>query len=100
MSHTKGPWVADRSTVICEDGSVIGRTYFSFSSKDKTFSEQFEESEANARLMAAATEMLEVLEELIITSPFRGVATFNIDMSAVQEKARNVITKVKGGADE
>ena len=71
MKHTKGPWKIDKVTPLSysEDGTVLGAGcieiktpsidiwYYKFSQK--------EEAEANAKLIAAAPELLEALKEII-----------------------------------
>ena len=71
MKHTKGPWKIDKVTPLTysEDGAVFGAGnikiktprvdvwYYEFSQK--------EEAEANAKLIAAAPELLEALKAII-----------------------------------
>ena len=56
---TKGKWQCDfeeSKYIFCCDGDVLGEVYFTTSD---------EETEANARLIAAAPEMYELLENLV-----------------------------------
>ena len=58
LKHTPGPWSADRGFVIDEKEHVICQTF-------NRLDEDFENQEPNARLMAAAPKMLDVLIKLV-----------------------------------
>ncbi len=64
-NHTPGPWTIDRLI-----GRISGGTYPSivgFRVPCSQYEHETAEVEANARLIAAAPEMLEALEEIIST---------------------------------
>jgi len=98
MKHTPGPWIADGNFVyalneqqvnrfslsLCKGYSDIGRT-------------STEELAANARLIAAAPELLEVLERLYTDALDRGETTDFWDQEYDDWRAvRLVIAKAKG----
>lgn len=75
--HTPGPWEVDRDypgDVICEQGDVaatwckedVGKT---LRIGESAFSTR-EEAEANARIIAAAPELLEALKSALKTAEF------------------------------
>lgn len=60
--HTKGTWAVQENTVL-KDGSYViksGNTLIGFASDSDTLSK--DETEANAKLIAAAPELLEALK--------------------------------------
>ena len=88
-THTPGPWHAYQSRknvhrdIASHDGSKIAR----------------EVHHANARLIAAAPAMYEVLQEILAPCPTKGYLgkydrrrTYN-----ARKKAREVLAKVEGG---
>jgi hypothetical protein len=69
MKHTKGPWVTEDETSINEHGAVgidISNLHGSTENLATVwcFDTDDEEGNANARLIAAAPELLEVLIEI------------------------------------
>lgn len=66
MKHTPGPWVAENRNVYSSDvtGSIVAQCKdFKFAPRPR------EEQEANARLMAAAPELLEVAKRVASRLP-------------------------------
>jgi hypothetical protein len=84
--HTPGPWEFDESFpagafVTATSGEIVADTFFVAGDTDI--------STANARLIAAAPELLERLEELLeYNEILRG--------SAVYKRAQDAITKATG----
>jgi hypothetical protein len=66
--HTKGPWKIDGKTELCiTDVDDISRFIGSASimGAGNNYAEAYEEAKANARLMAAAPDLLDALEAMI-----------------------------------
>lgn len=108
-NHTPGPWVAERMLVPSKakdrrSGFVVNevndtREYGTriCDLRVPRGSMAFMECEANARLIAAAPEMLAALERLL------GCPAMNMDDMEVEddqafEQAYNLLSRVKGGA--
>ena len=93
--HTPGPWEAVgnlvRSPMVQPQGLSKGVQIAEC--RDAYFLSHTEESKANARLIAAAPELLEALQEMVslveMVIPFDGPQ---------QRKARAAITKATGDA--
>lgn len=63
MKHTPGPWKPDPSlpkVILADDGETLAQTYFVYGDKARDTSQ----AEANARLIAAAPELLELCKYL------------------------------------
>lgn len=73
MKHTPGPWTSQSATVNASDG-WIGSAFISKSNNDSDGTRTHEESKANAMLMAAAPELLQLLEEAVLLVRDRGIA--------------------------
>jgi hypothetical protein len=91
MNHTQGPWDYESfalSEEIVSNDKVIATVY----SRHCTFPE---EMRANARLIAAAPDLLEALQELyhLIDSAHDGERVFTTEM---QKKAKAAIAKATG----
>ena len=76
--HTPGPWKslpeeADKPYIRIR-GTALGRRYKIANVMDPTYNgatdQDFEETRANARLIAAAPEMLEVLQDMLYCSEY------------------------------
>jgi hypothetical protein len=82
--HTPGPWLADGASVYEErdDFSVICNFW----------SSSLPEWEDNARLIAAAPDLLEALK--MADAALRGA---NMNMAVMQRKIEAAIAKAKGG---
>lgn len=91
MTHTKGPWLIQGTTVytLC-NGENAWQAQVSQDGKHKT---PVEEVQANANLIAAAPELLEALETLLEAS--RSSAGPEEKLNA-QKLAKGVINKAKG----
>ena len=82
-TQTPGPWYAYHThkdvhrQIACKDGNLIAK----------------EVHQANARLIAAAPEMLEVLQELLDTLEMSKGYGFDEEY----EKLREVLAKIEGG---
>jgi len=84
MRYTKGPWRPDNLFIRDEKEQVIAKVLF--------FPEirNYDELEANARLISAAPELLEALEGLMEAE------TYCSGETAAWDKARAAIRKVRG----
>ena len=97
--YTKGPWEVART-----DAGIIVRTesakktragasrYAAIGGFDRSDPEQLAEALANARLIAAAPELLEALEEIVSAADGDGWSQLDADL----RKARAAIAKAKG----
>jgi hypothetical protein len=86
MSHTPGPWHAEGSVVTNDQDEIVSTCFIGFCArKDR------DEDHATARLIAAAPDMLEALEEIMKT--IAGCQT-----EFYYQLARAAIAKAKGEA--
>ncbi len=93
MSHTKGPWTLGTGSIpgspknhaVCS-GPCIVANVVSIISETRS-------SEANARLIAAAPELLEALETIAGFAPGNGDVC-----EIIAKRARAAIAKATGGA--
>jgi hypothetical protein len=98
MSHTPGPWRTDRNDIHSGQISVVhhcvGNDWVEVWSPDAIAADQ-KEMEANARLIAAAPELLEALEELyhLIDDAHDGDRVFTLELA---QKAKAAIEKARG----
>jgi hypothetical protein len=93
-TFTPGPWVVGSS--VTAGNKLEGCSIFAEKIKDQIGWMRFdldEENHANARLIAAAPEMYEVLSELLDTLEMSKGYGFDEEY----EKAREVLAKVEGG---
>lgn len=99
--HTPGPWQTDRNNVhsgqIATVHHCLNNDWVEIWSPD-AFAETEEMQEANARLIAAAPELLDALEDLV---SFMNLAPelANYDIEVELEDARAAIAKATGRAD-
>jgi hypothetical protein len=100
--HTPGPWLIDGTTVYALNGEETnrftcqvqgGHVAFRF---DKAVRTSTFEREANARLIAAAPELLEALEGMLRASVTGGIE--DAELNALEAKARAAIAKARGAA--
>ena len=82
MGHTPGPWEADSTAVLTSHPPYL--TVADCSHRGHTLATE----EANARLIAAAPDMLEVLEEMLAEHP---------GCCYAGEKASAAIANARGG---
>jgi hypothetical protein len=99
-THTPGPWkifdgwgakwapLSIVDSIPDVDGKCVANCICHLSSTN-------DNAEANARLIAAAPEMLEALESLVKTTKDSGLGVFNDEHDALQ-LAREAIRKAKG----
>ena len=96
-AHTPGPWVYQYSPYTSQDGHEIPA--FEVHGEDKVCdtneNQPSEEQEANARLIAAAPELLDALDCLLIYAA--DIHSEDLDLE-VYEQARAAIRQAKGGA--
>ena len=93
--HTPGPWRASELGVLSDKLTSYGNWYVcSLIDPDN------EEHKANARLIAAAPELLESLEDLLSNLDEMGLATMPGDtfenMRETVDRARAAIAKAEG----
>ena len=91
--HTPGPWIVDEACLVWAEAAG---EYVALTDHDDAAPIPMEQREANARLIAAAPELLEALEAL---SPHRTGYGQSMDWQAyneAQKKARAAIAKAKG----
>ena len=106
ISYTRGPWLLDNMTVYaldetgsCNRFSAQVQWGFKHHSQGDKIDERTSEDEltANARLIAAAPELLEALETTLANAKL-----FNRDTDlmwvAVRDKAETAIAKARGEA--
>ncbi|HEY3984610.1 hypothetical protein [Cedecea sp.] len=103
LKHTPGPWfVSPKSDVTVEGdlnviqthGSNVKGYHVAYCTTWTDSKETAEEAEANARIMAAAPELLEALRELVFASTY-GIKNCTAQVKAL-EKANQVIAKATG----
>lgn len=93
--HTPGPWMyagagaikRDYTAIGCTDGETIASAW---GHSNSGFFVSEKEKEANARLIAAAPELLEQLQEMVRLAEHEGWEGF--------EKARAAIAKATGAS--
>lgn len=89
-NHTNGPWTIygdiEGQTAICDESDTI------IAYLDKWSSERLRENVSNARLIAAAPELLAALRELTIACEDEGVRC----ISHLLAKSRAAIAKATG----
>lgn len=93
-AHTPGPWVAKFEEAYYVIGPDLGRVAMMMNLKGAyglAGRRSGEESAANARLIAAAPELLEAIEGLLNALP-------SATAHPAIKSARNAIAKSKGGA--
>ena len=100
MMHTKGPWTIDRNGKLTDfdgiptififgaDGQGYGRVAMAYAESGRV-----DELEPNARLIAAAPELLEAMER--VASAYAHIETCNMPawLDAVEEAIRNAKEK-------
>jgi hypothetical protein len=86
LKHTKGPWYSDGSSVFTvNDAYYVAETQL----KLHSFTHLGEEAKANARLIACAPEMLDMLELLSECESYSELEMF-------LEKTKQIVKKAKG----
>lgn len=85
--HAPGPWKAQGLAIVASDRSFVGRVYPWCADPQDA-----ECAKANARLIAAAPELLEALEEIVSAADGDGWSQLDADL----RKARAAIAKAKG----
>jgi hypothetical protein len=108
MTHTPGTWTADLKdtnehmgfSITNELGKYIATVYANFVSSDRSIPMSElpinRESVDNARLIAAAPELLEALEELLHDDGSTVIALGNNMYTTPREMAEKAINKAKG----
>lgn len=91
IQHTPWPWINNSEGIICYRDGDIAATYDLRRDHDGT------EQEANARLIASAPELLEILERIVKVID-AGESINTLRNGASIQKARIVIAKAKGEA--
>ena len=92
--HTPGPWT------VSPLGSVVDKRACRVATPEQMPGINAEEQAANARLIAAAPEMIAALEAIargsIVDTGSNQLGCVRLDMQAMQAIARSVIAKAKG----
>ena len=83
--HTEGPWFTDGNYIAHQSGDIA--------TLDGV--RPAEEEEANARLIAAAPELLEALDALLWAAAEKTLK----QKEEIWEQARRAIAKAKGGSE-
>lgn len=83
VKHTPGPWTVLGEGIYCADN------WFFIADVPVNFAEHSGVQEANARLIAAAPELLEALQELLEVQA-------ELDAEIAERKARAAIAKATG----
>jgi len=98
--HTPGPWKISDGAILCQNVNAYGN--FHIARFDRGDSDNTGEDLANARLIAAAPELLAALKDTLClaeayfdTLPDDGEAQDHY-MTCVIELARNAIAKAEG----
>ncbi len=99
-AHTKGPWHVGagngEGSIFAENGrtrlEIGGTTLYPIARMGRGWNEA--EDEANARLIAAAPELLEALREML--SMFGDHEQYDEDSAQVISQTRQVIAKAEG----
>jgi hypothetical protein len=95
--HTPGPWYAVGSWVEVDDDNAADICNCSAESMgQKRAARPPEEEEANARLIAAAPELLDALRALQSIPPFDGTQKASIARRETKRAARAVVAKALG----
>lgn len=97
-AHTKGPWTyrhsrKDGDVGILADGGCLAEVFSEIRSASEG---AFKEQEANARLIAAAPDLLRLCE--LVNDSFGGGRTITFTDSDIEDFAA-VIAKAKGGTE-
>lgn len=94
--HTQGSWKVDGITELCiydVDSRFIGlASITSIKGSNDTYNEAYEEAKANARLMAAAPELLEALEAI--------QKHWNNELFPIMETTKQAIAKAREEQNE
>jgi hypothetical protein len=99
MTHTKGPWKVDGANAQWGDGTKVraiwGNEGEGMGAVAWVTDDYFEELEANARLIAAAPELLEAckLTAAIVTDKYDAR---NVSLEAAWDAATEAIAKAQG----
>ena len=93
-TYTSGPWYAEKIDASPDHSWAIDSELVEIA-KLPEWPDHQAEAEANARLIAAAPEMLEALREML--SMFGDHEQYDDDSAQVIAQTRQVIAKVKGG---
>ena len=105
--HTPGPWTydqgqyADWGCVKDASGFLVAKSVVPYGTDQNACRrERIDPCEANARLIAAAPDLLEALETLESMPDERSIHDISNEELAAWEKARAAIAKAKGLAHE
>ena len=93
MKHTPGPWTSVIRSDGIEDTPAVTANPFETIAETRRDLYSFDECEANARLIAAAPELLAILEEY---AEYNGDYAASMPDEAWVERVRVVVRKAKG----
>ncbi len=91
MSHTPGPWKNLENRITSSGGEIC--EIFALEGDDRH--SKYEEANANARLIAAAPELLQILQSIVEDVGYGGGGALLCDQFL--SRARAVIAKAEGG---
>ena len=91
-THTPGPWILQTE----DNGRFVHVTDSATEGVRIAMQRTTEEGYANARLIAAAPELLAMLEKLVPTPPDLGELDLGEEDNALLDEARALIAKAKG----
>lgn len=94
QKHTPGPWHVTGNYVICADSIKLGKPYRHDVPVASMFDDPLtrQQMDANARLIAAAPDLLAALEHLDNAT---NEPSLGIDLVEASDKARAAIAKAK-----
>jgi hypothetical protein len=90
--HTPGPWRVTTAKVMAENGRAICLI------ENRKLHEGFQESSANASIIAAAPDLLAVLQEIVETIDFKRGTPETEDAERLLIATRAAIAKATGEA--
>jgi len=96
MSHTKGPWTNENNIIRTDDACICQVFYCKFNGDHRGI--DYIETEANARLIAAAPALLDACEELLLVAgTYKPIDMYDWErVSILVDQARATVRKARG----